>query len=95
MFFRFSVMAPTTKPMQPTMTKVKGAGEQVKQTHTDAAGDHAGALTEKNGRDEEGDVAQVDQAAVGGERQANVHDRREDIHQDQANGRDGKGLDAG
>lgn len=25
MFFRFSVMAPTTKPMQPTMTKVKGA----------------------------------------------------------------------
>ena len=44
------------------------AGEQIKQRHADAPGDHAGALAKENGGHEEGDVPQMDEPAIGGER---------------------------
>ena len=43
------------------------AGEQIKQRHADAPGDHAGALAKENGGHEEGDVPQMDEPAIGGE----------------------------
>ena len=65
------------------------AGEKVKQGHAHTAGDHAGAFAEEDGGNEQGDVAQVDQSAVGRDGQANVDGPGEDEDQHQAHG--GKG----
>ena len=64
------------------------AGQQIEQTHADAAGQCAGLLAEENGADEQGDISQVNKSAVRGDRKTDVNKCGEYVGQCDADGCD-------